>query len=358
MKSLGTVVLGAGVIGLVCAIASTANAAYSMYGTGMSVETGTVANGVLHVQCANNLWNSTAGSGSLANTYENTFSGYACDDYAKAWLVTAIYGGSNLNTAKITATVNGHTIASPTVGNLDGVNDTNANVYGSSVAGIWVLGLAIDPSYLHTDGSADVVSVAVTDKTQGATALFDGRSYYQTLVTISQRAGLDSTLDYAFATGAGDIGTSTGYVTSRILNLGGLGGPSFGRADLYAGYLYGDANQKDSLRLNGVSLLGDDVATKNGTASYPADFVHTSLSAGGLLASNNTLKFTVDAADFPAGSSLEGSLRPEFAVVGVSHAVPEPGTVLLLAAGAIALPFFAKSRRRQRSRPSDVSPEE
>ena len=68
-------------------------------------------------------------------------------------MVTAVYGGSNLNTAKITATVNGNTIASPIVGNAGGVNDANSNVYGSSVAGVWVLSLPINPSYLHTDGS-------------------------------------------------------------------------------------------------------------------------------------------------------------------------------------------------------------
>ena len=55
------------------------------------------------------------------------------------------------NTAKITATVNGYTIASPDRGHAGGVNDANSNVYGSSVAGVWVLSLPISLSYLAHD---------------------------------------------------------------------------------------------------------------------------------------------------------------------------------------------------------------
>ncbi|MCE5268135.1 MAG: PEP-CTERM sorting domain-containing protein [Planctomycetaceae bacterium] len=330
----------------VCAAASPSQAGFATYGLGMDVQSGTVANGALHVQCANNLWNAASGSGLLTNTYETSFSGYSCDDYAKAWLVTAVYGGSNLNTAKITATVNGHTIASPLVGNAGGVTDPNAGTYGSSVAGIWVLSVPVDPTYLHTDGSSDLVSVMVSDKTAGATQPFDGRSYYQALVTISQIASLNNTLDYAFAAGSGDIGTSSGYVTSRTLNLGNIGSLAVIQADLYAGYIYGDANQKDSLLLNGHSLLGDDVAHKNGTASYPADFVYASVPTADLLPTDNLLRFTVDPADF-SGGIMESSLRPEFAILSVTHVVPEPGTISLAAAGVAALAFFLAASRRQ-----------
>jgi hypothetical protein len=322
-------------------------AGYSLYGPGMDVQTGTVANGQLQVQCVNNLWSGTAGSGSPTNTYTNTFAGFACDDYAKAWLVTTIYGGSNLNTAKITASVNGNTIAFPTVGNPGGVNDANPNVYGSSVAGIWVLSLPVDPSYLNKGSAAtNAVSVVVSDKTQGATAPFDGRCYYQTLVTITQNAGLNKTLDYAFAAGGGDIGqTSGGYVISRTLNLGAIGSQPISQADLYALYIYGDANQKDALLLNGSSLLGDDVAKKNGSVAYPADFVYASVPTGDLLTSGNLLKFTVDPADFPQGSTLEASLRPEMAVLGVTHSVPEPASLSVLAMGASLLLMRSRQRR-------------
>ena len=339
----GTIVLGAA-----CSLSSPAWAGYSLYGLGMDVQTGTVANGALNVQCANNLWSGTSGSGSPTNTYTNTFTGVSCDDYSNAWLVTAVYGGSNLNTAKITATINGQTIDSLTVGNGGGINDANPNVYGSSVAGVWVLALPINPSYLHTDGSADVVSVVVSDKTTGATSPFDGRSYYQSLVTISQSAGLGKTLDYAFAAGGGDIGqTSGGYVTSRTLDLGAISSQPISQADLYAIYTYGDAGQKDKLLLNGNSLLGDDVAKKNGSAAYPADFVYANVPTSDLLAADNLLKFTVDPADFPQGSTLESSLRPEFAVLGVAHTVPEPGAIALLAAGGMTLLAW---RRKQISR--------
>jgi hypothetical protein len=320
---------------------SPALAGFSTYGLGMEVQTGTVANGALHVQLVNNLWSGTSGSGSPTNTYANNFPGVACDNYAKAWLVTTIYGGSNLNTAKITATVNGNTLAPLTVGNAGGVNDANANVYGSSVAGIWVLSLPVDPTYLHTNGSADAVSIVVSDKTTGATSPFDGRTYYQALVTISQSASLSNTLDYAFAAGGGDIGTSTGYVTSRTLNLGSLSGSNVSHADLFAAYIYGDAGQSDALLLNGTSLLGSDVANKNGTAAYPADFVHANVSASSLALTNNLLKFTVDAADVSGG---ESSLRPELAVLGVTHPVPEPASLAVLALGGLAL--VAKRRTR------------
>ncbi len=323
--------------------ASRALAGFSTYGLGMDVQTGTVPNAALHVQCANNLWSGTSGSGSPTNTYENTFTGFACDDYAKAWLVTAVYGGSNLNTAIVTASVNGHTIASLTVGNGGGVNDANLNVYGSSVAGIWVLSLPINTGFLHTDGSTDAVSVVVSDKTTGATAPFDGRSYYQALVTISQSAGLNNTLDYAFAAGGGDIGTSAGYLLSRTLDLGPVSGLLVSQANLYALYIYGDAGQKDKLLLNGVSMLGDDVANKNGTAAYPADFVHADLTTGNLLTSDNLLKFTVDPADFSQGTP-ESSLRPELAVLAAAHTLPEPGSVGLLMAAGIGL--LGRRRRK------------
>jgi len=338
-------IMGAIALGTACLMASPARAGYSLYGLGMDVQTGTVANGELHVQCANNLWSSTSGSSSPTNTYTNTFTGFACNDYTQAWLVTTVYGGSNLNTAKITAAVNGNTIASPIVGNAGGVNDANSNVYGSSVAGVWVLALPINPSYLHTDGSQDIVSVVVSDKTTGATSPFDGRSYYQTLVTISQSASLNNTLDYVFAAGGGDIGqASGGYLTSRTLDLGAIGSQPISQADLYATYIYGDSGQKDALLLNGFSLLGDDVAKKNGTASYPADFIYANMPTSDLLTADNLLKFTVDSADFPSGSTLESSLRPELAVLGVTHPVPEPGTAALLAAGVMTLLAWRRTR--------------
>ena len=323
-------ITGAIVVTVACWMASPARAGYGKYGLGMDVQTGTVVNGALHVQCVNDLWSTDDGRNFDTNTYINTFTGFACDDYAKAWLVTAVYGSSSPYTAKITATVNGNIIASPTVGNPGGVNDANPNVYGSSVAGVWVLSLPINPSYLYTSGSANVVSVVVSDKSTDANGqiLFDGRSYYQTLVTISRSASLVNTLDYAFAAGGGDIGTSTGYVTSRTLNLGAIGSQPISQADLYATYIYGDAGQKDKLLLNGVSLLGDDVANKtykNGTGAsvYLADSVYAKVLSSNLFAVNNLLKFTVNPADFSSSSgSKETSLRPELAVLGVTHPTP------------------------------------
>jgi len=297
----------------------------------------------LNVQVANDLWAATSQSGQSTSTYTNSFTGFTCDSYAKAWIVTPVYGAVVTNTATITVTVNGHTVGSPTVGTT---GDANANVYGSSV-GIWLLSLPIDPGYLYTNGTANEVSVQVSNKTQGsgASAVFDGRSNYQALVTITKSAALNNTLDYAFAAGGGDIGTSAGYVTSRTLDFGSIGSGTISQADLYAVYTYGDYAQNDKLLLNDVSLFGDNAANKNNndaSVTYPADFLHAYsalLQGVSFRTTGNTLKFTVDSADVSSG---EGSLRPQLAVLGVTL-VPEPASLAIVALGGLAL--LAKRRR-------------
>jgi hypothetical protein len=345
MKWLGkSWIVGAIVLVVACLAVSSAWAAYDKYGVGMDVQTGSVANGVLHVQNYD-LWSNTWGGSQAESVYSQAFTGLTCDSYVKAWLVTEVYGGAITNTAKITATINGHKIADSLAVGGASSGDTGSNVYGSSV-GIWVLSLPIDPSYLNTNGTANQVSVVVGDKTKGAgaTSYFDGRSSYQTLVTISQNGNLGTSLDYALAVGGGDIGTSSGYVTSRTLNLGSFSIDTFVQADLYGTYIYGSNGQMDKLLLNGNSLLGDDVAKGIGVTDYPSDFVYASVPEADLLATGNTLKYTVDAADFPAGSTRESSVRPEFAILGVTHSVPEPGTISLLGMGA-ALFYFCIRRR-------------
>jgi len=342
--------LGIMAIGAIGAAALPGHAAYSYYGSGMDVLIGSVENAELNVQCAGGLWLGTSQASQTTTTYTNSFAGIACDDYAGAWLVTAVYGAVATNTAQITAVVNGNTVSSLVVG---GTGNTTTGVYGSGV-GVWVVCLPVDTSFLHTNGSSNDVSVVIDNKTQGssATAVFDSRSYYQALVTIAQDDSLNNTLDYAIAVGGGDIGqTSGGYTISRTLDLGDLGGGDVIEADLYAVYAYGDMNQKDAILLNGHSLLGDDVANakQSGMTTYPNDFVHATVSADDLVAGDNLLKFTVDPSDFAAGSSLESSLRPQLAVLGVTHAVPEPSTIvmIILAGSALAMQFLLKRGIRQ-----------
>jgi hypothetical protein len=340
----------------VCSAASPAKAVYSEFGCGMSVETGTVANAALNVQNNGNLWVSTpsvdngAGQYGGVNTYTSSFSGITCDDYAKAWLVTAVYGATTAYTATISVSVNGHSIASPTVGTA---SDGNSNVYGSSV-GIWVLSLPIDTSYLYTDGTPNQVSVVVGGKPQKASGTYelDGRSFYQSLVTISQSASLNNTLDYAFAAGGGDIGTSTGYVTSRELNLGSLGSDPISQADIYATYTYGDS-KTDALLLNGAAMndLSDSsgALSSNNVAVGPnystANFVYGDAESYLRAAGDNLLKFTVDSSDVTG--TPDTSLRPQMVVLGVTHAVPEPGTIVLAATalGTLLAMFFWNRRR-------------
>jgi hypothetical protein len=329
---------------MVAASAMPAWAVYSNYGYGMPVETGSYANAALNVQVANDLWLASSQSGQSTSTYTNSFGGLTCDGYAKAWLVTTVYGGTASNTATVTATVNGHTIASPTVGTT---TDANTNAFGSTV-GLWVLSLPIDPSYLNSNGTANQVSVSIGNKTKGAgaSAVFDGRSMYQSLVTVSQDDSLNNTLDYAFAAGGGDIGKApSSYLTSRTLDMGSLGSGTVTSARAHAIYTYGDLNQKDKLLFNGTALVGDDVANKkNGVSSptYPADVIDTDVTSF-VQSGTNSLKFTVDAADFDAGASLETSLRPQLAILDVTRVVPEPATLVLLAFGGVAA--LRRSRR-------------
>lgn len=323
-----------------------ARADYAPFGLGMTVQTGTVPNGQLHVQAVNNLWSATSLSGIPTNSYVNSFPGINADSYNTAWIVTAVYGGSNLNTARVTVSVNGNQVAAPIVGNAGGINDANPNVSGSSVAGIWVLTVPVNASLLNIGSSAsNEISVVVSDKTTGATQPFDGRSFYQSLVTVTQTASLNNLLNYSFVSGAGDIGqTSGGFVTNRTLNLGGFNSSlPVTQADLHAIYTYGDAGQQDALLLNGTSLLGNDVAFKNGTANFPADIVQTSVPTGLLSSMGNQLKFTVDPSDF-MGGTLESSLRPQFAAFSVTQAVPEPSALILVGLGT-GVAWLRKKRR-------------
>jgi hypothetical protein len=86
--------------------------------------------------------------------------------------------------------------------------------------------------------------------------VFNGRSYYQSLVTISQTASLNNTLDYAFAVGNAGIGNaSSSYLTSRTVDMGGLSSSSISSAELHAIYTYGTSGLDDAMLLNGTRWI-------------------------------------------------------------------------------------------------------
>ena len=358
-NSQARLMMGLAILAVTALGGAPALAGYAQYGQGMqTVLNGAgVANGALYVQ-TNSTWvnqgtfTPPVGGNGMPKPYalETIFSAPACDQVLEARLVMTVWGGTADYTCGLAVSVNeGSVLSAMTMGSTSDATPTFSGaepcVYGSGY-GVWLVSVPFPPAMLNTDGSANTVSVTITDATQK----FDGRIQQVSLLAVYQDASLNNIFGYVVAEGSGDIyrdqnlSHSPPRVESRSVDLGPASTVGLISAQLHALYTYGTDEQNDRLYLNGVQFGGDDVAAFDADASsldYEPDLVSFDVTTE--LVATNSLLFTVSDVD-GVPDTREYSLRPHLAVLEVTHVVPEPTTVTALGIGLLAL------LRRRRNR--------
>ena len=332
------------IIAALAIAAGNARAGYLYGGQGLqTVLSGTVSDGALYMS-SQDPWSNTANPAvGHPASYNLSYTMPTMSDIVNGRLILTLWGGTANYTANLAVTVNGNSLVTGGL-NFGSTSDANAifsatqpSVYGSG-SGVWLVGLPVDASYLHTDGTANSVGITVTD----GTGTFDGRISQATLASVYQDDTLHNNFQYALAEGSGDIykAPAAGQVSSTSVIFGNLALAHPTNATLEAVYTYGDKNQNDRLYFNGTQLGGNDLAQWGGSGnvqSYGPDVVTYDVLPD--LQTNNS-------ADFSVGSDVPGtretSLRPQIIALGVSEnvqAVPEPSTLMLFAMGIAGLGY-------------------
>jgi hypothetical protein len=278
------------------------------------------------------------------------FSIPSCQSVSFARLYLDIWGGTNARTARAAVHVNGTALPLLNFGGTSDahpVYDAHANcVYGSG-AGVWQLAFTGLAGLLKTDGTANTVSVTLSDPDASG---FDGRMYGISLIAVYQDPSIDHILDYYLAEADGTMRTSPGTYGSpdeRMLTLSGLNIAEALTATYYAGYTHGNtsagANHLDQLYLNGSRLgpANNDVSTGDFT-NYPPNLL--TFNASEYLAADSTFRYTVNGAEL--GGTGDSYLRANFGVLALTRPIPEPSSVGLLAVGVMSLLARARNRRK------------
>jgi hypothetical protein len=285
--------------------------------------------GVNHAEAflrANRLWGTTAGR--QINT-SLTFPASQSLPFARLYL--DVYGGTNAYKAQVAVTVNG--TALPTI-SIGGNTDTNPTfdvtqncVYGSSI-GQYQVAFAGVADLLKKDGSANNITVLVT-KTSGN---FDGRIVDLSLVGVRQDASIDQSLDYFLAEGDGYMRKPPAdpyygnAPAQRTVSFSGVNTSNVTSASYTTLYTHGNAGEADRLFFNGTQMGGNDLAVAQ-YGQYGPDIV--TFDVAGHLATNTTATYDVNS----LSSSFLGetSLLAKIGLLQVTHPVPEPASLGLLA---------------------------
>jgi len=277
---------------------------------------------------------------------ETSFTLPACDGIQFSRLYLDVWGGTNTYTCTVTAALNGAALQTVAIG---GQTDTNPTfdvtktcAYGTG-SGMWQIAYAGVNDLLKTDGSANVLNFLVNDPNNQ----FDGRTICASLVGVYTDPTVTTTLDYYLAEADGTLRRTPGTNNSpseRTLTFHGLDTENVVSAIYRAGYTHGTTNEKDQLYFNGTALgtSSNDVALGTSSDYGPNNIAYD---VSSYLTETNTVLYSANSAI--VGSTAEGYVRANIALLEVTHAVPEPSPVVLLGMGAATLLLARKIRRRR-----------
>jgi len=291
------------------------------------------------------------GTSAIGQDIVTVFSGASYQDVAYARLYLDIYGGTPYHSAQLTASLNGQSLGTLTIGgtgdltgtgvpgdgNPDNRDPAATCVYGSGY-GYWQVAYAGVAPLLKHDGTADTLEFTLSDPLG---TNFDGRQYGATLVVIYSDPAIDQTLDFQLFEGDGYMRKTAGSSNpkppmdlDRALAITGVDTADVVSATYTAGYATGHDGQSDQVFFNGTAL-GPDAGLGNDIARVNSNTELHSFDVTSYLQSSNTVLYSIDQAVL--GGTGESSLHADWALLTVTHPVPEPVTLALLAAGAAAV---------------------
>jgi hypothetical protein len=306
------------------------------------------------------------GSSAIDTQITTMFSSSAYQNVTYARLYLDIYGGTPYHTAQLTATLNGQSLGTLTIGGTGDLTGTGtpgdgnpdnrgANttcVYGSGY-GYWQIAYANFASLLKHDGTANTLTFTASDPLG---TNFDGRQYGATLVTIYSDPSIQQTLDYQLFEGDGYMRKTAGSTNpkpakdlDRALAITGVNTTDVTAATYTAGYATGHNGQTDQIYFNGTALgptagLGNDIARVDSNTE-----LHSFDVKPYLLGSDSVL-YSIDQSVL--GGTGESSLHADWALLTVTHPVPEPATLGILATGAVGLWLKKRGRRGHHAGPA------
>jgi uncharacterized repeat protein (TIGR03803 family) len=313
---------GAKNVGTVFAL-TVGESGYAFEGTGLTnVLSGTVNDGAVSLSSVPTWIDNLTPD--LPYTNETSIAVPPCDSIVSGRLIMTVWGGNADYACEMTVSINGTTLpfANPFVFGTTAYSNSLYNTeapraYGSGY-GVWFVTIPVPTELIHTDGTPNAVRVVENDPSNR----FDGRIQHVTLVTVYRSAALVNVFDYAISEGEGLLYSypTAPKVDKRMIALDAVGTNDVVAAGLTALYTYGNTGQYDKLFFNGTQLGGDDVAQGDNTwgGSYGPSVV--SFDVAGSLAVTNEVTFDVSASDVL--DPPEGSVRPEFVVLGVTREAP------------------------------------